>query len=157
MRWFPFLILAYLFVAVQFALGGILQWHEKTPNLVLLLVIFIGLHAPTEPAMIAGFVLGLMHDVVASHGIGTYTLAYTFVALLAVQLRGVMYADHLVTHVMMTLLLATAVVLYLVFRAWVRHFYYDEPGISFGPRMMSVLATAAIHDPRMPPSQQYHL
>ena len=37
MRWFPFFIFAYVLVSLQFALGGILGWGEKTPNLVLIL------------------------------------------------------------------------------------------------------------------------
>jgi rod shape-determining protein MreD len=145
MRWLPFLILAYVFVAVQFSLGSVLHhWGEWTPNLVLLLVLFIGMHAMLEPALVAGLILGLMHDVIASHGIGTYALGYAMLAFFAVQLRGIMYSDHIVTHVMMPFLLGVILVVYLVFRQWVRGFYYPPDDlVSFGGRFMGVLVTTA--------------
>lgn len=148
MRSIPFIILAYLVVATQFALANTLGWGEATPNLVLLLVIFIGLHAPTEPALVAGFVLGLMHDVITSHGIGAYTLAYPLIAALTVQLRSAMYADHLVTHVAMPLLLGLGLTIYLWVRQMIRGwFFVEEPTITFSRRMLEVLATAALAIP----------
>ena len=148
MRWFPFFVLAYLFVAVQFSLGGVLGWGEVTPDLVLLLVIFIGMHASMEPALIAAFMLGLMHDVIASHGMGTYALGYTIIAAFAVQLRGIMYSDHLVTHVMMPLMLGSVLLIYLLVRQSVRNFYFvPEYNISLRPRLMSVLITTALAVP----------
>lgn len=150
MRWFPFAILAYLFVAVQFSLGGIVGWGEVTPNLVLLLLIFIGLHAPSDPAIVAGFVLGFAHDVIsgASLGIGTYSLAYPLLAMIAVQLRGAMYADHAVTHVAQSLLFGVLLTLYLLTRQFVRGWYFtEEPSVHLKPRLLSVLATAALSIP----------
>lgn len=148
MRWFPFLLLAYIVVAVQFALGGALGWGGWTPNLVFLLVIFVGMHALIEPAMVAGLVLGLMHDVIASHGIGTYALGYAVVAAIAVQLRGIMYSDHMVTHVMMPLGLGFLLLLYLLARQWVRNLYYpfDHP-VTFGAGMASLIVTSALAIP----------
>ena len=148
MRWFPFVILAYLFVAVQFSLGGALGWGEVTPNLILLFLLFIGLHAPTDAALVAGFTLGLLHDIIASHGIGTYTLAYPLIAVMTVQLRGAMYADHAVTHVAVTLLQGTALTIYLWVRQWIRALYFtEEPTISFKSRMLGVLVTGALAMP----------
>lgn len=148
MRWLPFLILSYLFVSLQFALGGMLQWGELTPNLVLILVIFIGLHAPLEAALLGCCTLGFMHDIISSHGIGTYALAYSLIGALTLQLRGVMYADHTATHFTITILLGLALTLYLLLRHWVRGFFFsDELGVSFFPQMGSVLITAAIAVP----------
>lgn len=147
MRWFPFLLLAYIVVAVQLALGGALGWGQWTPNLVFLLVVFVGMHALLEPAMIAGLLLGLMHDVIASHGIGTYALAYTLLAALAVQLRGIMYSDHIVTHVMMPMGLGVLLLVYLLFRQWVRNLYYpyDHPvTISAGIASLFVTCLLAV-------------
>jgi rod shape-determining protein MreD len=148
MRWFPFLLLAYMVVAVQLALRGALGWGVWTPNLVFLLVIFVGMHALLEPAMIAGLLLGFMHDVIASHGIGTYTLAYAVVAGIAVQLRGIMYSDHVVTHVMMPFALGLGMLLYLLFRQWVRNLYYpfDHPE-TFGAGMASLIVTCLLAVP----------
>lgn len=148
MRWFPFLLLAYIVVAVQFALGGALGWGQWTPNLVFLLVIFVGMHALLEPAMVAGLILGLMHDLIASHGIGTYALSYALIAAIAVQLRGIMYSDHIVTHVMMPLALGFLLLIYLVIRQWLRNLYYpgDYP-VTFGGGLRSLITTSVLAVP----------
>lgn len=148
MRWLPFLIIAYFVVSLQFALSGILNLGEKTPNLALLLLIFIGLHAPLDAVLLAGFTLGLMHDVISAHGIGAYALAYSLIGGLAFQLRGVMYADHVATHFTITILLGVLLVLYLMFRHWLRSFVFvDEVSITFWPQMMGVLFSALLAMP----------
>ena len=150
MRWIRFFLVAYIVVAVQFALRGALGWGVWTPNLVFLLVVFVGMHALIEPAMIAGLVLGLMHDVIASHGIGTYALAYTILAAIAVQLRGVMYSDHIVTHVMMPFALGLLLLLYLLLRQWLRNLYFpfDHP-VSFGAGFASLVVTTILAVPAL--------
>lgn len=156
MRWVPFFLIAYLVVAVQFALTSALGWGAWTPNLVLLLVIFIGMHALLEPAMIAGLILGLMHDVIASNGIGTYALGYTVIAAIAVQLRGIMYSDHIVTHVMMPLGLGTLLLVYLVCRQWVRNLYYPLDGtVSFRGGLASLVATSLLAVPAISVLQKF--
>lgn len=143
MRWLPFLIIAYLVVSIQFAMGGILQQYQSTPNLVLLLVIFIGLHAPLDAALLACFALGFMHDIISAHGIGTYALAYSLIGALAFQLRSIMYADHVATHFTITILLGITLILYVMFRHWVRSFYFvDEYAINFWQQFVGVLITA---------------
>ena len=148
MRWFPFFLLAYIVVAVQLALRGALGWGQWTPNLVFLLVVFVGMHALIEPAMIAGLILGLMHDVIASHGIGTHALAYALLAAIAVQLRGIMYSDHIVTHIMMPLALGVLLLAYLLVRQWIRNLYYpyDHP-ITFGSGVASLISTCVLAVP----------
>ncbi len=148
MRWLPFAILAYLVVSIQFALGGILKLNEYTPNLVLILMIFIGLHAPLDAVLIAAFALGFMHDVISLHGIGTYALGYSLVAALAFQLRGIMYADHVATHLTITIILGFVLICYMMLRHWVRSFYFaGEPSISFWPQISAVLVSAFLAVP----------
>lgn len=148
MRWLPFLILSYLSVCVQFALGGALRWGEATPNLVMLLVVFVGLHAPLRTALSAAFVAGLMHDVIAGHGLGTYVVGYAIVVALASQLRDVMYPDHAVTHVAVAFVGGVALATYLEVRHGVRScFFADEPPIAFGRRLLAALASAALAIP----------
>ncbi len=145
MRWLPFIIFAYLIVSLQFAMGGMLQLGEYTPNLVLLFVIFIGLHAPLDAALLACFTLGFMHDIISANGIGTYALAYSLIAAMAFQLRGIMYADHVATHFTITILLGLILILYLKFRHWVRSFYFvEEFAISFWPQFVGVMTTAIL-------------
>ena len=148
MRWLPFLILAYLFVCAQFALGGALRWGEATPDLVLLAVVFVGLHAPLRTALSAAFVAGLMHDLIAGHGLGTYVVGYVLVVAITSQLRDVMYPDHAVTHVTATLVGGVALATYLEVRHALRSiFFADEPPVAFWQRMLGALASAALAVP----------
>lgn len=146
MRWLPFLILAYLFVATQFALGGVAsRLGEGTPNLVLLLVVFVALHAPLRTALAAAFVAGLMHDVIAGHGLGAYVVGYVLVVALAGQLRDVMYPDHWVTHFAVTLIGGVALAVYLEARHLIRGWFFaDDPAIAFGQRTLAALLSAAL-------------
>ena len=148
MRWLPFVILSYLFVCAQFALGGASRWGEATPDVVLLLVVFVGLHAPQRTALAAAFVAGLMHDVIAGHGLGTYVVGYVLVVALAAQLRDVMYADHAVTHVAVTFVGGAALAAYLELRHGLRgYFFADDPPIAFWRRVLGALASAALAVP----------
>jgi len=148
MRWLPFVLLSYLFVCVQFALGAALRWGEATPDLVLLLVVFVGLHAPPRVALAGAVAAGLMADVVAGQGIGTYAVGYALVAALCGQLRDVLYPDHAVTHVTVTLVGGLAVATYLEVRHGVRSiFFADEPTIAFVRRALGSAATAALAVP----------
>ena len=150
MRWLPFVILAYLFVSMQFVLGSAIGWGESLPNVVLLLVLFIALHALSDTAIAAGFVLGLGHDIIAgaSMGFGTYTLIYPLLAAMAVQLRGTMYPDHAVTHVAITLLTGSLLTIYLWLRQIIRAIYFTEPtSVTLKSRFLGVLVTAALAIP----------
>ena len=142
MRWITFVIAGYLFVCAQFALGGLLRWGEATPNLVLVLLVFVALHARTRAALVAGFVAGLMHDVVAGHGLGTFALAYPLVVAVAVQLRDVLSTEHAVTHALVTLLLGTLVAASLVVRHAIRgRIVADDPSIALGRQLLGAVAT----------------
>ena len=148
MRWITFAIAAYLFVSTQFALGGLLGWGEATPNLVLVLVVFVALHAQPRPALAAAFVAGLMHDVIAGHGLGTYALGYPLAVAAASPLRDVMSADHAATHALVTFALGVLLAIYLDVRHVVRaRLVPDDPSIAIGARLLGATATAALAIP----------
>lgn len=148
MRWLPFLILAYLFVCAQFALGGALRGGEATPDVVLLAVVFVALHAPVRTALAAAFVAGLMHDLIAGHGLGTYVVGYVIVVGLTSQLRDVMYPDHAVTHVTTALVAGVTLATFLEVRHALRSIFFDgEPPVAFWQRVLGALASAALAVP----------
>ena len=115
MRWFSYIILAYLAVALQIGLGPFVEYRGAAPNLVLLTVIFIAVNAPRDPALLGGFVLGVMQDLVTQQQPGLYALSYALVALFVVSTQQVVYREHPLTHFSLALAggLITATVLVL--------------------------------------------
>src|SRR5690349_6692345 len=113
MRWLPYFILAYVTLGLQIGLGEYLSWHGARPNLVLVAVLFVALHAPRDAALLGCFSLGLLQDLLSQHPPGLYALSYGLVAMLAVGLQHVVDRDHPLTHAGLALAggLITAVVL----------------------------------------------
>jgi len=151
MRWWAFLILAYVAASVQLGLGGLLGWGPATPDLLLLVVVFVALHANDEHALAAGVVAGLFHDVIADHGLGAHALAYGLAAAGTRRLRGVMYREHPLTHLTVTALTGVGVVLLLWARELVRGLFpwsADDPRLVRPlPMLVGVVATTALAPP----------
>lgn len=103
MRWLSWLILAYLVLGLQSGLSGYLGWNHVPPNLVLIVVIFLSLNAPREPALAGAFVVGLMQDVLTQEPMGTYALTCGLVTLMVQASQPVVYRDHPLTHFSLTL------------------------------------------------------
>jgi rod shape-determining protein MreD len=99
LRWLSFILLAYVMLGLQIGL------HAFAPvNFVLIAVVFIVINATREPAVIACFILGVLHDLVVGVGpIGMYALAYCGVALLAAGEERSIASDHPATHFVVTL------------------------------------------------------
>lgn len=98
MRWLPFLILAYLIVALQMALGGFLAWGGVKPNLILPVAVFIVINARREEALLGAFILGVLQDLPSQQPPGLYAFSYGLMALFMVGMRSALYRDHLLTH-----------------------------------------------------------
>ncbi|MFT3784546.1 MAG: rod shape-determining protein MreD [Tepidisphaeraceae bacterium] len=127
MRWPVFILVAYVMVGLQLAVNGFLQIEPWTPSLPLLLVLFVGLHAPGPTALLAGFVTGVGHDVISAGSLGTYAFCYSVIAGAALQLRQVMYREHPATHAMLTLLCGTLLALLLLVKNAIRaHIVTDD-------------------------------
>ena len=103
MRWLSWFILAYLALGLQSGLGSYIAWEGVPPNLVLIAVIFVALNAPRESALLGSYVMGLMQDALAQQPLGTYALSYGLVTLLVQATQPVVYREHPLTHVSMTL------------------------------------------------------
>lgn len=115
MRWFVFLIFAYVLLGAQIGLGEHFRVLGASPNLVLLGVVFIALNTPREVALTAALLLGLFHDLAASGGpFGLFAVAYSLVALAATAVNREVYTDHPLTHFFSALLGQLMVVLVTV-------------------------------------------
>ena len=62
MRWTTFVIMTYITLAIQEGLRTLLMFNEVSPSLVMILMVFIALHAPRSKAAWAALMLGLLTD-----------------------------------------------------------------------------------------------
>ena len=103
MRWWTFLILAYVIVAVQLGLSGYANWGRLAPNLVLPAAVFVAINAKREEALLGALLLGLMQDLFTQSPLGLYAFAYALAGLFVVGTSSSGKRDHPVTHLALTL------------------------------------------------------
>jgi len=141
MRLSAYVILVYLVVGLQIGMGDFVRIgsSDARPDLVLLAVIFIAIHAPRDAALLGAFGIGLVKDMTSLSPLGLYAIAYSLVAMFTVSTQELVYRAHPVTHVMLGLagsLLAGAVVL---IHGWIK-----GPPASFAEVFGSALYTALL-------------
>jgi rod shape-determining protein MreD len=102
MRWIPFAIFAYVTLGLQTGMARALDWHGAGPNLVLVAMVFIGLNAPREPALLGALALGFMQDLASQQAMGLYALGFGLAGLLVISLRRTLFREHLLTHFLAT-------------------------------------------------------
>jgi rod shape-determining protein MreD len=120
MRWPVYFILAYVATGLQIGLGEFMRVGAARPDLVLLAVIFIAIHAPRDAALLGCFGIGMMKDMTTLSPLGLYALAYSLAAMFTVSTQELVYRAHPVTHFSLAFvgsLLAGAVVL---IHGWIR-------------------------------------
>src|SRR4051794_6694718 len=115
MRWFTYVILAYVAIAVQIGLGTFVRYRGAEPNFVLLAALVLALNAPWEAALLGCFCMGVLQDLVTQQTPGLFALSYGLTGLVAVSIHQVLYREHPLTHFALALLggLLTAAVLLL--------------------------------------------
>lgn len=113
MRFISYILLAYFALALQIGLAPYIAYRGAAPNLVLLAVVFIAVHAPRDAALLGCFALGFLQDLVTLQQPGLYALSYGLVAMFVVSTQQVVYKEHPLTHFSLALAagLMTAVVL----------------------------------------------
>ena len=104
MRWLAYLVLAYLVLGIQLAISGYVEIGGAAPNLILLVVIFLGVNGVREQVLLGCFLLGVMQDMLTLHPIGTWAVAYGLVALFVVSTQEVVYKEHPLTHFSLALM-----------------------------------------------------
>jgi len=98
MRWLSYFILAYVALGLQTGLASFVQYQGATPNLVLLVGVFIALNAPRDAALLGCFSLGAMQDLVTQHPLGLFALAYGLIGMFVLSTQEIVYREHPLTH-----------------------------------------------------------
>lgn len=117
MRWFSFIILAYVALGVQLGLGGLA--YVNRVDFPLLAAAFIAINARRDVALPACFVLGLLHDLLgAVTPVGGYALAYSLVALMVAGTDRALSVEHPFTHFIVTFVGGLIVTIVLLLIGW---------------------------------------
>ncbi|MBC8105785.1 MAG: rod shape-determining protein MreD [Anaerolineae bacterium] len=124
MRWPIYFILAYFAVALQIGIGGHFRVWGAVPNLVMIAVVFIALHAPRDAALLGCFALGIMQDLTTADPsrLGLYGLAYGLFALMiggygTPQVRG-----NPIMHIVLTLMCGIVTAFIVLLHGWLHRF-----------------------------------
>ena len=141
MRWFAYFILVYLAIGLQIGMGDFVRvgGSGARPDLVLLAVIFIAIHAPRDAALLGAFGIGLVKDMTTLSPLGLYAIAYSLVGMFISATQELVYRAHPVTHVLLGFagsLLAGGVVM---IHGWIK-----GPPASFAEVFGSALYTALL-------------
>ena len=105
MKWFPFFILAYVALGIQFGLSGYAMVWQARPNFVLVAVIFVAMNATRNSALIGCLLLGLMQDAITQQAPpGLAAFSYGAIAILIINTREVVDRDHFLTHISLAIL-----------------------------------------------------
>lgn len=120
MRSFGYFILAYVALGLQVGLGRYLSWHEARPNLVLIAVVYIALHAKREAALLGCFFVGLCQDALSQHPPGLYALSYGLAGLVVSGAHQAIKRDHPLTHFGLALVGGLMTASLLAAHAWLK-------------------------------------
>jgi rod shape-determining protein MreD len=96
-------------LGLQLGLGPFIGYRLVPPNLVLLVVVFVGLNAPRDAALLACFFIGLVQDAVSVQPLGLYAFGYGIVALVVCWLAESVRRAHPLTHLSLAFMAAMIV------------------------------------------------
>src|SRR5579864_4194436 len=85
-------------LGLQIGLAPYLAYRGAAPNLVLLAVVFIAVHAPRDAALLGCFALGFCQDLLTVQQVGLLALSYGSVGMFIVSTQQVVYKEHPLTH-----------------------------------------------------------
>jgi rod shape-determining protein MreD len=142
MRWLSYFILAYVALGVQIALDGFFDFKGVTPNLVLLVVIFLAVNGGREPVLLGSFILGIMQDLLTLHPLGTWAVTYTLVAMFVLSTQEIVYREHPLTHFSLALTGGILCGVVLTIHGWIYPLLHG-PGTGHGGGI--ALFTSAIY------------
>ena len=82
--------------------------ENATPDLLLLLLLFVSLYARRPDVFLAAWLIGLLKDVYSQNPCGLHAFAYLLVSLFVYRLRGEVFKEHVITRVFLTAVVSAA-------------------------------------------------
>jgi len=106
-------------MGLQLGLGPFVSYRGASPNLMLLVAVFVAVNAPRDTALIACFIVGLIQDLGTLQAFGLFALCYGIMALLVVNTQQVVYKDHPLTHFSLTLGAGLLTATIVIAQSWI--------------------------------------
>ena len=108
MNWLTFAILTYFGFALQVLLMPVWPMQGHEPMVLLILLVFIGLQAPSMAVAWSALVLGVLTDIILQEHsvgiIGPWAIGFLAAGYAMVQLRNLLFRDSMFTVGIMTLI-----------------------------------------------------
>ncbi len=120
MKWLPFGILALIAIVCQTTIVQATAIRSIWPEWVFILAVHYALWGPWPDAAIAAWLLGLIVDLQSADPVGLHAFCYGAAAWVILRVRQVVFRDHPVTHLVVTLVFAFAVQLLIALYYWWR-------------------------------------
>ena len=129
MRWPIYFILAYFAVALQIGIGSHFTVWGARPNLVMIAVVFIAMHAPRDAALLGCFALGIMQDLTTADPsrLGLYGLAYGLFALMIGGYGTPAVRGNPIMHFVLTLMCGIVTAFVVLLHGWLHRFTHGIP------------------------------
>lgn len=108
MRWISFIILALGVIVLQTSLAPWIGVLRAQPDWVFILVVHLALTAPKTDALLGAWTLGWLADLNTDLPLGLLALVYGLSALAIVEMRGLLFREHLVASLGVTFLTGLA-------------------------------------------------
>jgi len=109
MNWLPIMLLAALTLTAQTVLVPRCEFAGARPDLLLIIVVFFALNAPSRRAILVGWAIGFLADLMSVERMGLMSLTYATSALLLVSIRDSLFQRGPVAQVFVTLFLGLAI------------------------------------------------
>ncbi len=117
MRWLVFLIIIVFLLTAQSALAHRVALMEARPDWLLVVVIFVALHARRHDAILGAWLVGMCADLMTLERCGLIAMSYVLVAVAVISVRDFLFRDRGLTQFFVTLAACLAVQLvWLVYR-----------------------------------------
>ena len=109
MRWIVFLLVAVPILTAQSSLSQRAELFGARPDWLLILVVFIALHARRVDAVLAAWVIGLSADLMTIERCGLIAMTYVLVTIAIVAIREYLFRDRTITQLVATFAAGAAV------------------------------------------------
>lgn len=127
MRWFPFALLIGVLLVLQSVVAPRLEVFGARPDWVLVVVVFLAMHATPRDAILGSWVIGLCADLMTIERLGLLAVSYAIAAMAIASVRDYLFRRRAVTQFVATLLMCLLV--RLAWTVYVRVMYDPGDGI----------------------------